>query len=171
MEVPSEIDLVGIWIIKSAEFQEEVDLDGDGPMLPMKDIKDFLLGLFDVYASCSSLDEIPIEFSDDIATPATSENPTNKYSVYAVCPAGQGVTSQIAVYYTDPYSADGFYLEIEELNDPGNLIEWGGSMYIIITEQSSSGGIRSMHGRGSLIPNGSTRYEHFDFVLEEYTGG
>ena len=168
MEVPSEIDVVGTWILRSADFQEEVDLDGYGPMLPMTDIKDYLLGLLDIYANCSSLDEIPIQFSDKIASEATSEDPTNKYEVNAVCPAGQGITSQIATYYIDRYSSYAFYLEIEELNDPGNLINWGGSLYIQITEQSNSGGVRSLHGQSSLLPSNSSHYERFNFVFEEY---
>jgi len=168
MEVPSELDIVGTWILRSADFPEEVDLDGSGPMLPMTDIKDYLLVLFDVYANCSSLDEIPIQFSDDIAVEATSEDPTNKYEVNAVCPEGQGITSQIGTYYMDRYSTDFFYLEIEALNDPGNLISWGGAMYIQITEQSNSGDVRTLRGRSSLLPSNSTHYERFDFVLEEY---
>jgi hypothetical protein len=168
LEVPSEIDVVGTWILISADFQEEVDLDGSGPMLPMTDIKDFLLGLLNVYATCSSIDEIPIEFSDKIASEATSADPTNEYQVNAVCPEGQGITSQIATYHMDPYRSHDFYLELEELNDPSNLIKWRGSMSFRVTEQSSSGGVRSLHGVSSLVPSNSSHYEHFNFVFEEY---
>lgn len=170
LEVPSEIDIVGTWILKSAQFQEDdVDFDGDGPMFPIKDIKFLLLDLLNVYATCSSIDEMPIRFSNEIASPATSANPTNKYSVYAVCPAGQGITSQIGVYYMDPYRANGLYFEIEELNDPGNLIDWGGNFNISITDDFISDGKRILHGTSSLIPAGTSHYQQFNFVLEEYT--
>jgi hypothetical protein len=168
LEVPSEIDVVGTWILKSADFEEEVDLDGSGPMLAMTDIKDYLLGLLNVYATCSSLDEIPIEFSDKVASEATSADPTNKYQVNAVCPEGQGITSQIATYYMDPYSSDAFYLKVEEANDPGNLINLGGPLYFIVEEQSNSGGVRSFRGRSTLLPSNSSHYERFNFVFEEY---
>jgi hypothetical protein len=170
LEVPSEINIVGTWILKSAEFQEDdIDLDGDGPMQPIKDIKYLLLELFNVYATCSSIDEIPLQFSDVITTPATSNDPNNKYGVYAVCPEGQGITSQIGEYYMDIYRSDAFYLEIDEFNDPANLFDWYGNMYIVIYEELNRGGIRETHGTGSIIPSGSTRYQHFDFVLEEYS--
>jgi hypothetical protein len=171
MEVPSELDIVGTWILRSADFQEEVDLDGSGAMLPMTDIKDYLFILFDVYTNCSSLEEITLQFTNTIAVEATSEDPTNKYQVNAVCPEGQGITSQIATYYMDPYTADGFYLEIERINDPANLINWEGFLYIQITEQSNIGGVRTLRGRSSLLPSNSSRYERFNFVFEEYVGG
>lgn len=171
LEVESEINVVGTWILKSAEFQEDdVDLDGDGPMQPIKDIKYLLLDLFNVYANCSSIDEMPIQFSNEIASEATSDDPTNKYGVYAVCPEGQGITSQIAVYYMDIYRPNAFYLEIKELNDPANLIDWEGHMLIRVTEETIRDGTRITYGSGSLIPSGSARYQHFDFVLEEYMG-
>ena len=170
MEVPSEIDVIGTWIIKSAEFREEVDLDGDGPMSPVKDIKYLLLDLLNVYATCSSMDEMPIRFSDDIVSPATSEDPVNKLGVYAVCPAGQGITSQIAMYYMDPYRSNAFYLEIEELNDPAGLFDWNGKMQVFITQDITVDGVRNLYGSSSLIPSGTRHYQHFDFVLEENTG-
>ena len=46
MEVPSELDILGAWILKSADFREDVDLDGDGPMIPRRDIQYFILDLF-----------------------------------------------------------------------------------------------------------------------------
>ncbi len=168
LEVPSEIDVVGTWILISADFQEEVDLDGSGPMLAMTDIKDYLLGLLNVYANCSSLDEIPIQFTDNIASEATSADPTNKYQVNAVCPEGQGITSQIATYYIDPYRSHAFYLKVEEANDPGNLINLGGPLHFIVEEQSNSGGVRSFHGHSALLPSNSSHYERFNFVFEEY---
>jgi len=170
MEVPSEIDVVGTWILKSAEFREEVDLDGDGPMSPVKDIKYLLLNLLNVYATCSSMDEMPIQFSNEIVSPATSEDPENKFGVYAVCTAGQGVTSQIAMYYMDPYRSDGFYMEIDELNDPADLFDWNGNMLFIITQDITVDGVRVLHGTSSIIPKGTSRYQHFDFILEEYAG-
>jgi hypothetical protein len=169
MEVESELDIVGTWILRSAEFETEIDLDGDGPMLPMKDIRNFLLDAFNVYANCSSIDEIPLQFSDEIASAATSADPTNRYRVYAVCPEGQGITSQIGVYYMDPYRARSFYFEIEEINDPGNLIEWEDQMFITITEDLNQDGVRIMHGNSALIHKESFSYKRFDFVFEEYT--
>ena len=111
-----------------------------------------------------------MQFSDEIASPATSDDPTNKYRVYAVCPGGQGITSQIGVYYMDRYRAHSFYLEIEEINDPGNLIEWEDQLFITITEDLNRDGVRIMYGWGALIPSGSSHYQSYNFVFEEYTG-
>ncbi|GEM_PF-5249244 len=171
LEVPSEIDVVGTWILKSAEFQnDDVDLDRDGPMGPVKDIKFLLLGWLDVYANCSSLEEIPLRFSEDLAKEPTSDDPDRRYIVYAVCPNGQGVTSPIAEYYIEKYQPNAFYLRLNELNDPANLIEWNGSMLVFITNDIVKNGVRQLHGTSSLIPKGSARYQHFNFILEEYRG-
>jgi hypothetical protein len=169
LEVPSEIDVFGTWILKSAEFQnDDVDLDREGPMGPVKDIKYLLLGWLDVYANCSSIEEIPLRFSEDLSEELTSANPTKNYIIYAVCPLNQGITSQIATFYIDVYQPNAFYIEVEKLNDPGDLIEWGGSMHVYITNQIVRNGVRELQGTSSLIPKGSGRYQHFDFVLEEY---
>lgn len=75
---------------KKCRITGDVDFDGDGPMKPTKDIKYFLLDLFDVYANCSSIDKIPIQFSDELASPITSADPTKKFRIFAVCSTGQG---------------------------------------------------------------------------------
>ena len=171
LEVPSEINMVGTWILKSAEFQnDDVDLDRDGPMEPVKDIKFLLLGWLDVYASCSSLEEIPLQFSEDLAKEPTSADPVKRFIVYAVCPDGQGVTSPIAEYYIEKYQSNAFYLSLNKLNDPANLIEWNGSMLVFINNDVVKNGVRQLHGKSSIIPKGSARYQHFNFVLEEFRG-
>lgn len=169
--ISSTLDLVGTWILTSAEFvEDDVDLDGDGPMGPIKDIKFYLLDLLNFYASCSSIDEIPLQFSDELTSHATSADPINKYGAYAVCPEGQGVTSQIGEYYIKTNHSAAFFLEIEELNDPSNLIDWPGKFLIVITEDFIQDGVRIMHGRSQLVSNETSKINYFDFILEEYTG-
>ena len=171
LEVPTELNIAGTWILKSAEFQDDdVDLDGDGPMEPIKDIKFMLLDWLDVYANCSSMDEVPLHFSEDLAQELTSAETTKKFLIYVVCPAGMGITSPIAAYYFDIYRANAFYIEVDELNDPGNFIDWNGSMHVFITDDLIIGGTRQLHGKSSIIPSGTSHYRHFDFVLEEYKG-
>jgi len=170
MEVPSELDIFGTWILKSADFKEDVDLDGDGPMIPRRDIQYFILELLNVYASCSSIDEMPIQFSDELVSEPTSADPTIRYKIYAVCPEGMGVTSKIGAYYMDPYRVNAFYLEIDNLNDPANLLRWEGQLFMTISEDLTVDGVRTLHGYSALLLNSSSGYKQFEFVLEEYTG-
>lgn len=168
--VSSDLDIVGTWILKSAVFQEDdVDLDEDGPMLPIKDAKYFLFGLFDIYANCSSIDEIPIQFSEEIASPGISGKPA-RYYVNAVCTEGQGITSPFAEYYLNPESRTSFIIEIDELNDPAGLIDWEqGYLVIFVTEDSVSAGTRTMNGFVSLRTSNYI-YHQINWVLEEYSG-
>ena len=54
----------GTWVLKSTEFRGSVDLDGDGNMRPTTEVKTLIYELLGVFDNCSSLDDIPFEFTD-----------------------------------------------------------------------------------------------------------
>ncbi len=64
-------DLVGnvketTWILKSAVLDTPFDPDGDGPMLPLSDIKPLIFQMFHFFDNCSSVEEIPIQFKQGV---------------------------------------------------------------------------------------------------------
>lgn len=138
--------MFGKWIIKSAEFDDEVDLDGPGPMLPTTDAKSVLLQIFNFYGGCSSISEIPLEFTRDPASDpdAIASYGNSARSVNAFCPEGYGITTWVFDYVYADYdeggfsNAWGFYILKDEIDDIGNLFDWNGSMFMRYFDNSEN---------------------------------
>ncbi len=175
-----EVELDGIegtWVLKSATFRQSVDLDGPGNMLPTTDAKTLIYELLGVYNNCSSLDDIPFEFTDE---PAKNKDNMGQYgelarSAYAICPQGQGITSWSFDYYLSPNLGDDYYPIIyifkPDVIDPGELLNWQGGFLLRVTQTdinnekyTISGHLREESLESSL-PDPKPDLT-FDFVME-----
>lgn len=155
--------IIGTWVLTSAVFRDEVDLDGPGGMLPTTDAKAVFYQIFDMYGSCSSIDDVPIEFIH--ATGLESG-----LMAEAKCPEGYGVDSWVFDYNFNTRDEAFPYINIqrEKINDPGKLYAWRGFMYMYIVSEDYSGGKTVLSGYASLysaLP-GSKDFV-FDFVLKK----
>lgn len=170
--------IVSSWILKSAVFRNQVDLDGPGNMQPTTDAKSLIYDIFDMYGSCGSIDDLPFQF--------TTEPPLNPdliflfgasaHSVNAVCPDGQGVTSWVCDYLFLDNSGTSFQPSINlyrlDIIDPGQLLDWQGGISLVIESSEIIDGKYTISG-STGVPNTliSSLPEPkpdlaFDFVME-----
>ena len=170
--------VVSSWILKSAVFRSPVDLDGPGVMLPTTDAKSLIYDIFDVYANCGTIDDIPFQFTND---PPLDPNLNflfggNAHSANAVCPEGQGVTSWMCDYLFLDNSGTSFDPGLDlfrlDIIDPLQLLDWQGGIGLKIESSEIINGKYTISGR-TITPNTliSSLPEPkpdltFDFVME-----
>jgi hypothetical protein len=129
--------IISTWILKSAVFREEVDLDGPGNLLPITDAKSVLYDIFNVYANCSSIEEIAFEFTDEPEFQDLQYFSGIGYSAKIVCPEGQGISSWVFDYsfyeVSGSNSRFSLWLFKYNINDPLKLFEWKDAILLSIT--------------------------------------
>lgn len=169
--------MVSSWVLKSAVFRSPVDLDGPGVMMPTTDAKAVIYDLYDMYANCGSIDDIPFQFTTE---PPVDQNlvawfSSLAYSANAVCPQGQGVTSWVCDYAFVDNSGTEFkpllYLFKIDPVDPAQLFDWQGVITLRILSSEIIGGKYTISGELredsfiSSLPDPKPDLT-FDFVME-----
>ena len=172
-----EDGIEGTWILKEAVFRNQIDLDGPGPMLPTTDARTMLFDLMEVYNNCSSVFDIPFNFTDEPPQGiAESWLLPYAHAAFAVCQEGYGITAWVFDYQFQSDNYPEFPPQIfvvkKDINDPGNL--WQNNnleFFLIITGEDTSGGKYSISGHTGTNSMSSTFPDYnpdltFDWVME-----
>lgn len=147
------INIEGTFEIKSAVFQDMIDIDGEGPIQPSQDALYFLYDIFNIYESCAS--DVPIfEFKNQ--------------KIYHICTENGQSRDMGDFKFIKTDTQMIIDIELYEWNDPMDFfIEWS-ILRLEIKEANLSANLWNFQGTGDLelTVNPGTLVP-FDFEMQE----